>query len=106
MFYFTAGETEARGQEVVGSPGTILGAQKGQRCLGSGCGASPPPGSPLQLPPGWIPGKSSFNPDLITFKDKQSSSLPLGKLSQQGSFRYWSEARLLSPEEQRNFPCR
>lgn len=86
------------------------GGTEGAVLPGSGCGASPPPGSPLQPPPGWIPGKSSFNPDLITFKDKQSSSLPLGKLSQQGSFRYWSEARLQarlpSPEVQRNFPCR
>lgn len=53
-----------------------------------------PPGSPLQCPPGWIPWRSCFNPDLIIHKDRQASSLPLGKHSQQGSFRYWYKAKL------------
>ena len=69
-------------------------------CLGSGCRASPP-GSPLQFPLGRIPVRSSFNLDLVTCKDRQASSLPLGKPSQQGSFRCSYKAkpqpRLVSP---------
>lgn len=30
MLYFIAGETEAQGEEVVGSPSAFLGAQRGQ----------------------------------------------------------------------------